>query len=81
MLLEVQRTKWVSLNIIGILPEYHGRGGNALLYSEIEKIVRHRNFENAVLYQVAESAVQMRHDLANIEGIAYKNHRVYTRKI
>ena len=81
MLLEVRRTKWVDLNIIGILPEYQGRGGNALMYSEIEKTVRQRNFENAALYQVAESAVSMRRDLANIEGIAYKNHRVYTRKI
>lgn len=81
MLIEIRRTKWVSINIVGILPEYQGCGGNALLYSEIEKTIRQRNFENAALYQVAETAVNMRSDLAKVEGMAYKNHWVYTRKI
>ncbi len=40
MMLEMKRTNWVSLNGVGILPEYHGRGGNALLYSEMKKTVR-----------------------------------------
>ena len=81
MLIELHRTKWVALNIVGILPEYQGLGGNALLYSEIEKTVRAREFEYAALYQVAETACKMRSDLAKIEGIAYKTHWVYTRKI
>jgi len=33
MLLELRRTKWVALNVVGIL-RIPGRGGNALLYSE-----------------------------------------------
>ncbi len=39
LLLEMKRTKWVSLNGAGVLPEYHGRGGNALLYYEMEKTI------------------------------------------
>jgi GNAT superfamily N-acetyltransferase len=77
ILLEMRRTKWISLNGAGILPEFQGRGGNALLYSEMEKTVRSFNFEHADLTQVAESAVLMRNDLINIGGKPYKNHRVF----
>ena len=37
LLLEMRRTKWVALNGAGILPEFQGIGGNALLYSEMDK--------------------------------------------
>jgi hypothetical protein len=40
LLLEMRRTDWVSVNGAGILPEFQGRGGNALLYSEMEKTIR-----------------------------------------
>jgi len=81
LLLEMRRTRWVSLNGAGILPEHQGRGGNALLYSEMEKTIREFKFEHADLTQVAETAVQMRRDLENVGGKAYKNHRVYHRDV
>ncbi len=81
LLLEMRRTKWISLNGAGILPEFQGRGGNALLYSEMEKTIRDYKFEHADLTQVAETAVQMRRDLENLGGKPYKNHRVYIRDI
>ncbi len=81
LLLEMKRTKWVALNGAGILPEFQGRGGNALLYSEMENTVHEFNFEHADLTQVAETAVQMRQDLINLGGKAYKNHRVYHRAV
>jgi hypothetical protein len=81
LLLEMRRTKWVSLNGAGILPEFQGRGGNALLYTEMEKTIRDSGFQYADLTQVAETAVQMRADLINLGGKPYKNHRVYHRKL
>lgn len=81
MLMEMRRTKWVSVNGAGILPEFQGRGGNALLYSEMEKTVRESGFQHAEMTQVAETAVQMRQDLMNLGGKPYKNHRVYRKKI
>lgn len=81
LLLELRRTKWVSLNGVGVLPEFHGRGGNALLYSEIAKTVTSGRFLDAELTQVAESAVQMRQDLHNLGAREVKNHRVYHRNI
>jgi hypothetical protein len=81
LLFELRRTKWVALNGMGILEEYQGRGGNALLYSEMEKTIRNDRFSHADLTQVAETAVQMRKDLENVGGEPYKNHRVYYRNI
>ncbi|MBL6966344.1 MAG: hypothetical protein ISR60_07295, partial [Anaerolineales bacterium] len=81
LLLEMKRTNWVALNGAGILPEFQGRGGNALLYSEMEKSLLGSRFTHADLTQVAESAVQMRNDLENLGGKRYKNHRVYIRDL
>lgn len=81
LLLEFRRTKWVALNGAGVLPEFQGRGGNALLYSEMERTVRQAGFRHADLTQVAESAVQMRRDLVNLGGVPYKNHRVFVRDL
>ncbi len=81
LLLESRRTRWVSLNGAGVLPEFHGRGGAALMYSEMEKTIREHKFLHADLTQVAETAVQMRHDLENIGGVPYKNHRVFIRDL
>jgi hypothetical protein len=81
ILLELRRTKWVSINGAGILQEFQGRGGNALLYAEMEKTIHNYQFEHADLTQVAETAVQMRHDLENLGGKPYKNHRVYMKNI
>lgn len=77
LLLEMRRTKWLALNGAGLVPEFHGVGGNALLYAEMENTIRERSFEHADLTQVAETAVQMRRDLENVGGRMYKNHRVY----
>ncbi|MBS3783146.1 MAG: hypothetical protein KGY78_01745 [Anaerolineae bacterium] len=82
ILLDMRRTTWISLNGVGILPEYQGLGGNALMYSEMTKTVKGKfDFVHAELTQVAESAVQMRRDLINLGAKPYKNHRVYRREV
>ncbi|MCI0474851.1 MAG: hypothetical protein L0Y55_01260 [Anaerolineales bacterium] len=83
LLLEMRRTNWIALNGAGILPEFQGIGGNALMYSEVDKTIRTPGFrfEHGDLTQVAETATQMRQDLINIGGKPYKNHRVYQRAV
>jgi GNAT superfamily N-acetyltransferase len=82
LLLELKRTKWISFNGVGILPEYQGLGGNAIMYAELETAM-HANprFVHSELTQVAETAEQMRKDLRNLGVEPYKNHRVYQRNI
>jgi L-amino acid N-acyltransferase YncA len=85
LLLEMRRTDWIAVNGIGILPEFQGRGGNALLYSEMVKTVRSTpgyHFKHVDMTQVAETAVVMSSDmLNNLGGKPYKRHRVFHRDI
>ncbi|HAL17223.1 MAG TPA: hypothetical protein DCP32_10885 [Anaerolineaceae bacterium] len=81
LIINSKKTNWVSLNGAGMLPEYQGFGGNALMYAEMDKTIHGYNFEHYELTQVAESAVQMRKDLITMGGKAYKNHRVYFKHI
>ena len=81
LLIEMRRTRWVSLNGVGILPEYHGRGGNALLYYEMKKTVNDFNFLHAEETQMADTAVQVRKDMETLGAKVYKVHRIFHRHL
>ena len=82
LLLEMKRTKIVSGNGMGVLPEFQGTGGNALLYYEMGKtFFDFHQFEQVEMTQVAETTHQMRADLKNLNGVEYKNHRVYRKHL
>jgi hypothetical protein len=81
LLREMRRTEWVTVNAAGILPEFQGHGGNALLYAEMAHTLLDYQFHYAELTQVAETAVQMRRDLENVGVKPYKVHRVYQREL
>ncbi len=82
LLLEMRRTHTVSVNGIGILPEFQGHGGNAILYYEMGKtLLEFNQFEHVEMTQVAETTRQMRADLQNLNGVEYKNNRVYHKNI
>jgi GNAT superfamily N-acetyltransferase len=82
LLLELRRTDTVSVNGMGILPEHQGRGGNALLYTEMgETLLKYGQFKHVEMTQVAETTRQMRADLKNLNGVEYKNHRVYRKEL
>ena len=81
ILIEQKRSKFISLNGVGVLEIYQGRGANALLYSEIYHTMSDSGYTEAELTQVANTAVQMRKDLITVGGREYKNHRVYKRLI
>ena len=78
---ELRKTNWVSFNGIGVLPEFHGRGGNALMFDEIYKTANTFNFVHGELTQIAETATEMRKDLKNLGVKPYKNHRIYVRDL
>lgn len=82
LLFEMRRTKTVAVNGMGILPEFQGHGGNAMLYSEMgHTLLEFSQFVHVEMTQVAESTTQMRADLKNLNGVEYKNHRVYRKKL
>ncbi len=78
ILLEMRRTRTVAVNGMGILPAHQGHGGNAILYYEMgQTLLNFGKFCHIEMTQVAETTEQMRADLKNLNGIEYKNHRVY----
>lgn len=82
LLIEMKRTTTVSGNGMGVLPEFQGTGGNALLYYEMGKtMLDFKQFKFVEMTQVAETTHQMRADLKNLNGVEYKNHRVYRKAI
>ena len=82
ILSEMRRANTVAVNGMGILPQYQGHGGNALLYYAMGKtLLEFQQFVHVEMTQVAETTEQMRADLKNLNGIEYKNHRVYRKKI
>jgi hypothetical protein len=82
LLLEMRRTQTVSVNGMGILPEFQGHGGNALLYYAMGKtLLEFQQFAHVEMTQVAETTEQMRADLKNLNGIEYKNNRVYRKHL
>ena len=82
ILLELKRTHTVAVNGMGILPQHQGHGGNAILYSEMgHTLLNFKQFTHIEMTQVAETTEQMRADLKNLNGVEYKNHRVYRKVI
>jgi hypothetical protein len=82
LLLEMRRTQTVAVNGMGILPEYQGHGGNALLYYAMgQTLFDFKQFVHVEMTQVAETTEQMRADLKNLNGVEYKNNRVYRKAL
>lgn len=74
----MKSTKKVLFNGMGILPKYQRLGGNALLYSELAKTVRSRNFGEAEIVQIAESTEMMLQDIQKLGSTINKIHRIFT---
>lgn len=82
ILMEIRRTNTVAVNGMGILPEFQGHGGNALLYYAMgETLLNFGQFVHVEMTQVAETTEQMRADLKNLNGVEYKDHRVYRKML
>ncbi|MBM3188539.1 MAG: hypothetical protein FJZ90_07450 [Chloroflexi bacterium] len=77
ILREFRRTEWLSINGLGLLPQYQGLGANAILYTELARSVRDLQFRHADLAQVAEDNLKSLGE-ANAVGVEwYKRHRIY----
>lgn len=80
-LIEMRRTPWVNINGAGILQEYRGLGGTALLFSEMEKSIRARGFQHAELVQIGAENDRMLRELRSLGVNFYKRHRLYQREL
>jgi len=82
ILREFKRTDWLNINGAGLLPEYRGSGGTAILYSELFKsVVETSQFRHAEIIQIGTENENMLRDLANFGVDSYKTHRTYVRNL
>lgn len=77
LLREFRRTDWVNFNGTGLLPEYQGLGGNAILYTELAKTVRDFSFAHAEIVQIEEQNAKSLGDMAALGVRWHKRHRIY----
>lgn len=82
MLLELRRTNWININGAGLLPEYRGSGGTAILYSEMFKSVRgNPRYKHADIVQMGVENENMQREMENFGIDFYKMHRTYSKEL
>jgi hypothetical protein len=77
--LEKRRSRRLVVNGAGIDPERQRLGGTALLYSELEAVVRCRGFESVEMVQIAATNAPMIREMELLGGKVTKIHRIYRR--
>lgn len=79
---EFKKTRWINFNGAGILEQYRGLGGNALLYAELYRIlIEHPQYDFADIVQIQETNTRMVQEFQTIGVKPYKRHRLYERKL
>ena len=81
LLLEMKRTDWVNINGAGIIEQYQGLGGTAILFSEMYKSVIDGGFKHAELVQIGVDNDKMQRELRELGIDFYKTHRMYQRSL
>jgi hypothetical protein len=81
LLRELKRTDWINVNGAGIIAEYRGMGGTAVLFNEMAKSVREGHYIHADLVQIGVENERMQQELSTFGIDFYKMHRIYQRVI
>jgi len=81
MLLEIRRTRWININGAGMVKDYRGLGGTALLFSEMVKSVKEEGYQFADLVQIGTDNERMQRELRRLGIDFYKIHRVYVKQL
>ncbi|MGE5248883.1 MAG: hypothetical protein ACM3QS_01615 [Bacteroidota bacterium] len=75
---ELHRTDWININGAGLLPEYRGSGGTAILFSEMFKSVTDNpRYRHADIVQIGVENENMLREMQRFGIDFYKRHRVY----
>ncbi|MCU0519084.1 MAG: hypothetical protein MUF84_00075 [Anaerolineae bacterium] len=77
LLISLKRTKRLLANGVGLLPQFQGLGGSAMMYVELHDMIRARKATYCEFVQAMETNVKSLGD-ANMLGVNWhKRHRVY----
>ncbi len=81
LLLSYRRSRQLIVNGAGILPRFQRLGGNAMLYTMLEKVASGRDFASVDAVQIAETTDLMLADLNTMGARVFKRHRLYKRPL
>ena len=82
LLREFKRTDFLNINGAGLVPEYRGSGGTAIMYSELFKsVVETDQFRHAEVVQIGTENENMLREMENFGVDFYKVHRTYTKNL
>jgi hypothetical protein len=78
----LRTTDWININGAGIIEEYRGLGGTAILYSEMFKsVVENPRYQHVEVVQIGLENEAMQREMANFGVNFYKMHRMYQREL
>jgi hypothetical protein len=81
ILREFNRTKWIDINGAGVIEDYRGFGGTAVLFSEMEKSILEFDFEQGDIVQIGVDNEKMQLEM-RVLGVDFcKTHRNYKRNL
>ncbi|GAB4487218.1 MAG: hypothetical protein Fur0016_18540 [Anaerolineales bacterium] len=82
LLRAMKTTDWININGAGMIDEYRGLGGTAILFSEMYKTMRASGqFRHADLVQIGLENDRMQRELRDLGVDFYKTHRVYRKNL
>jgi hypothetical protein len=82
LLREMKTTDWININGAGMIDEYRGLGGTAILFSEMYKTISESGqFRYAELVQIGLENDRMQRELRDLGVDFYKTHRVYRKTL
>jgi hypothetical protein len=82
ILRELSTTDWININGAGMIEEYRGLGGTAILYSEmIKSVFENPRYQHAEVVQIGLENERMQREMENFGVDFYKMHRVYQRDL
>ena len=82
ILRELRTTDWININGAGLIEEYRGLGGTAILYSEMFKSVSENpRYRHVEVVQIGLENEKMQREMENFGVDFYKTHCTYQRSL
>ena len=78
---ELRTTQILDINGAGMIEEFRGSGGTAILFNELVKSGANSHYTHAEVVQISAGNDRMLQELSNIGITFHKKHRLYSRMI
>lgn len=81
LIFQKKKITWVRVLLLGILPEYRGKGLDAVLYYEMIKNGLKKGIVNAEASWILESNDAMNRGVQTVNGVQYKTYAIFEKSL